>query len=1321
MMAATMDPLPVLLGSSPAILEVKERVGRLLKPGSGHGRFPPILIQGETGTGKGLLARAIHGAGPRADGPFVAVNCAAIPETLLEAEMFGFERGAFTDARQPKAGLFQAAHRGTIFLDEVGLLPVALQAKLLKVIEERAVRRLGSTRSEAVDVWLITATNDDMVAATRERRFRKDLYHRIAVFPVVMPPLRDRPEDIGLLAEHFLARACADYALPAKSLGADARAALVAYPWPGNIRELGNLMERVALLGEGSRVTAAMLGLDASSAATTPAPAAPPAEGAALRAAVGAVEREHLLAALGETGWNITRAAERLGISRDTLRYRIVKHELREDARAPAGARRARAGVPAVAPEPQPSPRRENVASPALRWEPRRLALLRVGLVVSPASDPRLYPSWTLEMVIEKIQGFGGRVEARSPTGVVAAFGLEPVEDAPRRAAHAAMAIQKAIERARAAGTETAGMRSAVHVGQLLVGHGGGGAQLDLDGAHAAWALLDGLERGAEPDALVASAAARPFLDRHFDLAPLKAAGGADEPAYRVTALERSGLAGGRRLAPFTGRGQELELLRSRLGLARQGHGQVVVILGEAGLGKSRLVHEFQQSLEGLPVGCLVGRCHSYGTDIPYLPILEILRQNFRITDLDPPGTIVEKVDERLASLEMDSGEWAPYILQLFGLRDGSERLAGLSPGAIKFRTFEALRQMGLNGARRRPLVFLVEDLQWCDATSEECLAVLVDSLVGAPGLLVVTYRPGYRPPWADRSNVTQVALAPLSREDGLAVLHSARETPRVSERLARVILDRADGNPFFIEELARAVGDEVRIAAPGAVPETIQEVLLARIDRLAEPARQLLQTAAVLGRHAPLPLLRALWMGPDEVDAHLRELTRLEFLYPRSGGSDPVYAFVHTLTQEVAYESLPLARREALHAGAGRALEQAYAGRLEEAYDRLGYHFSRSGDADKAIEYLTRLADHAAGAQAHREAVRLLEEARRHAERVPAPERERRRVDLILRQAYSLMPQGRFQEILDLLSAHHDAVEQLGDPRVAASCHLLLAQNYMFLGDDPRAVASAERGLADATRAGDGATTGRLHYILSERCLLAGHPREGLAHGQRAIQQLERAGDRWWLATTYWALSVNHSLLGEFDAALEAATRARTLGEAVGDPQAQSTAMWAIGVVHALRGEHDAAIDACRRGLALAPDALSSAMAEGWLGYAHLERQEPAEAIPHLEPAIRRLGQFRFPQLHGLFTVYLAEAHRLAGRPDRAQELARQALDRAHASAARFVTACAWRVLGRIARDTGDREKAVMWLDQARGLLQSMEARHEQALTEAELAALTS
>src|SRR5262245_15164626 len=160
----------------------------------------------------------MHGASARASGPFVDVNCAAIPETLLEAEMFGVERGAFTDARQAKPGLFQLAHRGTIFLDEIGLLPEALQAKLLKAIEERAVRRLGGTRNEPVDVWVIAATNEDLAASVDERRFRADLYHRLAVVTLSLPPLRDRGGDVLLLAEHFLARACDDYGMPAKVL-----------------------------------------------------------------------------------------------------------------------------------------------------------------------------------------------------------------------------------------------------------------------------------------------------------------------------------------------------------------------------------------------------------------------------------------------------------------------------------------------------------------------------------------------------------------------------------------------------------------------------------------------------------------------------------------------------------------------------------------------------------------------------------------------------------------------------------------------------------------------------------------------------------------------------------------------------------------------------------------------------------------------------------------------------------------------------------------------------------------------------------------------
>src|SRR6267378_1125167 len=227
-----MKQLADLLGESSGMNAIRDKIVRLLARQQDTRRLPPVLIEGETGTGKGLLARLIHRAGPRPQGPFVDVNCAAIPETLLEAEMFGFERGAFTDARRAKPGLFQTAHRGTIFLDEVGLLPEALQAKLLKVLEERSVRRLGSTRDEPVDAWIVTATNEDLMVAVRERRFREDLYHRLAVLTLTLPP--------------------------------DARAALLAYRWPGNIRELGNLMERVALLSSELDVTAPILALPTS-------------------------------------------------------------------------------------------------------------------------------------------------------------------------------------------------------------------------------------------------------------------------------------------------------------------------------------------------------------------------------------------------------------------------------------------------------------------------------------------------------------------------------------------------------------------------------------------------------------------------------------------------------------------------------------------------------------------------------------------------------------------------------------------------------------------------------------------------------------------------------------------------------------------------------------------------------------------------------------------------------------------------------------------------------------------------------------------------
>jgi DNA-binding NtrC family response regulator len=332
-----------LIGEGVAVQTVRATVNRLLSRVSSNCRPPAVLLQGETGTGKGIVAHALHKFGPRASHSFIAVNCGAIPETLLEAELLGFERGAFTDARQGKPGLFQAAREGVIFLDEIGLLRWSAQAKLLKIVEDRMVRPLGGTQNLPVDVWIITASNEDLRLAIREGRFRADLYYRLAQVTIELPALRERGDDIRLLAEHFLAEACADYGLPPRSLSADAVAALCAYPWPGNVRELTNVMTRVAALSEEQEITAQALDLPV---AVTPIVRNHTPAVLTQAHAVNGFERAMLIESLNATGWNISFAADRLGIPRNTLRYRMARHGLRAEGvirRRPSSSRTKRA------------------------------------------------------------------------------------------------------------------------------------------------------------------------------------------------------------------------------------------------------------------------------------------------------------------------------------------------------------------------------------------------------------------------------------------------------------------------------------------------------------------------------------------------------------------------------------------------------------------------------------------------------------------------------------------------------------------------------------------------------------------------------------------------------------------------------------------------------------------------------------------------------------------------------------------------------------------------------------------------------------------
>jgi len=970
------------------------------------------------------------------------------------------------------------------------------------------------------------------------------------------------------------------------------------------------------------------------------------------------------------------------------------------------------------------------------------------------------------EQAQEEVARFEGTVSSFLSDGFVALFGV-PVayEDHARRGVLAALGLQRRLTQRSTAidprGADGAGpcgvLRMALNTGLVAVGQVGSGADRRLSAVGEAITVAGVLQQHTQPGTIVIGDSTARVVAGYVRLEKLTPVSlpGADGSvaAFQVTGVgpRRSPIEGlgarplsefvgrelemttlhdalgqvtvtpelsaRRALSDFIGRGDDLAALRGPLAKAEAGHGQVVGLVGEPGIGKSRLLYEFRRSLGDRPITYLEGRCLSYGGSIPYLPIVDLVRANCAIDDGDAPEAVTEKVRFGLHEVGLDPDRNAPYVLHLLGVGDGAA-LERLSPEAIKTGIFETLRAWSLHGSRRRTIIFAVEDLHWIDRSSEEYLASLAEILAGAPIVLVCTWRSGYRPPWTEHSYATQLALRRLGAQDSLSVIRSVLHAERVPEELARVILERGEGNPFFLEELARAALEHGDVDADTSVPDSIQGVLMARMDRLPDTARRVLQTASVLGREVPLRLLEAVFPEPAVLAGQLQELQRLEFLYERAG-REPGFVFKHALTQDVAYETLLEGRRGALHTAAGRALEELYADRLEEVYDRLAHHYARTDEAPKAVEYLARFAVRAARMHAHSDAAHALEEALEHVVALPDDERDRRLVELAVQLAGSYYFLGRFADTVELLARHETLVEQLADDALAGRFFFELAHAHSHLGDYPRAVACAERAIACAQRAGDPATRGKAHYVLCKESMWVSRFPEGLEHGRRAVEHLQPTDERWWLGQSLCWQGINLYFMGRLDAALECAAGGLAIGEELGDHRLQSYAAWNRAWFSATRGDGQDAIAWGHRSIALSPDPLNNAFSLGWTGYAYLEHGDAEHAITLLEQSIELLAGMRYSRLVGWFKGWLAEAYLLAGGAARGREEAMLGLQISLDTGFTWAVGLAQRALGAIARALGDIDEARRWLREALATFEKTESRFDAARTHLALADL--
>jgi class 3 adenylate cyclase/tetratricopeptide (TPR) repeat protein len=626
------------------------------------------------------------------------------------------------------------------------------------------------------------------------------------------------------------------------------------------------------------------------------------------------------------------------------------------------------------------------------------------------------------KILMDEIHKHEGTINQFTGDGVMALFGAPLAhEDHAQRACYAALAIQKALSRYGQKLREDLSldfqMRLGLNSGPVVVGAIGDDLRMDYTAIGDTINLASRMESSAQPGTILVSSHTHKLTKDFFVFTslgqfPMK---GKEEPqgAYVLlspsevkTRIEASAVSG---LTRFVGRTKEMATLTEALDKARSGQGQVVGIVGEAGVGKSRIILELKRLFPDCPF--LEGRCLHYASSMAYLPLLDILRSYFGIKEGERPFLINKKMKEKILQLDEKLSAVLPPFQELLSLSVDDATYLALEPKAKREKIFEALRDLFIRESQRGPLVLVIEDLHWIDKTSEGFLDYLIGWLPNAQILLILLYRPEYTHRWASKSYYTTLRVDQLSLSISAELVQSILSEGELVPELRELILTKAAGNPLFMEELTHSLLENGSIHKKDDhyiltrkdidVPDTIQGIIAARIDRLDESLKGIMHVASVIGREFAFRILQSITDMKEELKSHLLNLQGLEFIYEKRLFPELEYIFKHALTQEVAYSSLLLKRRQEIHGKIGHAIEEIYPDRLEEFYEMLSYHHSRSDHRGKAYHYLKLSGDKAVRSCANQEALRYYSHAMAILkERPETAQNKRELLDIILLMA---------------------------------------------------------------------------------------------------------------------------------------------------------------------------------------------------------------------------------------------------------------------------------------------------------------------------------